>query len=558
MPSKKKSPAKATTPALPLDLDQSSRVAELPPSQPSLSLSPSHPRPPKPSAFKELGLKQTVELLKEEIRDLYLADEVPWIIGYSGGKDSSATLQLTWLALKDLPPEQRQKTIHVISTDTMVENPVVSTWVARSLNSMAKAAKEQGLPFLPQLLRPQIDESFWVNLIGRGYPAPRPKFRWCTERLKIRPSNRFISSVVTENGEAILLIGARKAESVARARVLNKNQKHRIRDRLSPSATLAGCMIYTPVEDWSNDDVWMFLMQVKNPWGLTNKDLLGMYQGASPDGECPLVVDSSTPSCGDSRFGCWVCTLVEKDKSMTAMIQNDAEKEWMMPLLKLRNALDFRSENKSDKADFFSDAPQEGHSDHHLRDFRRMTGAIQLFDDGRHVPGPYLQESRERWLRMLLEAQTWIRKNGPEDVREMELITIEELQEIRRQWVVEKHEWEDSLPRIYREATGREYPGPPLDDNLVMGDEEVRILKDLCGEDRLHFEMTRELLGVERRQRAQARRSGLLEQLEKSIKRHYYSGREDATDMARRHLAAKRAAELGYADAAVIGESEGD
>src|SRR5262249_25638858 len=157
-------------------------------------------------------------------------------------------------------------------------------------------------------------------------------------------------------------------ESAARAKVLVRNQKYRIRDRLSPSATLAGCSIYTPIEDWSNDDVWMFLMQVKNPWGISNKDLLNMYQGASPDGECPLVVDSSTPSCGDSRFGCWVCTLVDKDKSMTAMIQNDQEKEWMTPLLDLRNALDFRS----------GAGNQEESNDHHLRDFRRMSGAIQL------------------------------------------------------------------------------------------------------------------------------------------------------------------------------------
>ncbi len=99
-------------------------------------------------------------------------------------------------------------------------------------------------------------------------------------------------------------------------------------------------LVYSPVENWSNDDVWTFLMQSPNPWGYSNKELLTMYQGASADGECPLVVDSSTPSCGDSRFGCWTCTLVEKDKSMSAMIQNDEEKEWMLPLLELRNALD--------------------------------------------------------------------------------------------------------------------------------------------------------------------------------------------------------------------------
>jgi DNA sulfur modification protein DndC len=495
---------------------------------------------PRKSAFTELGLKATVEQLKGEIRELYLADEVPWIIGYSGGKDSTAVLQLTWLALAELPAEQRRKTVHVISTDTMVENPIVSTWVQKSLEILGDASRKASMSIKPKLLHPRTEESFWVNLIGRGYPAPRPKFRWCTERLKIKPSNRFIREVVTDNGEAILLIGARKAESAARAKVLSRNQKYRVRDRLSPSATLAGCSIYTPIEDWSNDDVWMFLMQVKNPWGISNKDLLNMYQGASPDGECPLVVDSSTPSCGDSRFGCWVCTLVDKDKSMTAMIQNDQEKEWMTPLLELRNALDFRS----------GAGNQEESNDHHLRDFRRMSGAIQLMQDDKPVPGPYTQEARENWLRKLLAAQTWIRRNGPANVRNIELVRLDELQEIRRLWVVEKHEMEDSLPRIYTEATGEPYPGPRLDDNLVLGEDEMSLLREVCGDDRLHYELARELLSVERQQRAHAKRAGLFDQLEKSIRRHYYNDKSDATDMARRHAQARSAAGLGQRTAA--------
>ena len=199
---------------------------------------------------------------------------------------------------------------------------------------------------LPHRLTPEIKDTFWVNLIGRGYPAPRHKFRWCTERLKIQPSNNFITNVVRTNGEAILVLGTRKAESSIRSHRMTEQEKTRLRDRLSPNASLPNCLIYSPVEDWSNDDVWLFLMQVRNPWGYNNKDLLTMYQGASPDGECPLVVDTSTPSCGDSRFGCWVCTLVEKDKSMSAMVQNDEEKEWMEPLLQLRNELDFRGEEE--------------------------------------------------------------------------------------------------------------------------------------------------------------------------------------------------------------------
>ena len=478
---------------------------------------------PRASAFTELGFQATIAALQEEIRALYLADTVPWIVGYSGGKDSTATLQLIWSAIAELSAEQQTKTVHVISTDTLVENPIVAAWVSTSMRSMGKNATDANIPVKPRLLRPQIAESFWVNLIGRGYPAPRPKFRWCTERLKIRPSNRFISQVVTENGEAILCIGARKAESIARARVLEKHSRHRVRDRLSPSATLPGCMIYTPVEDWTNDDIWFYLNNVKNPWGASNKELMGMYAGASPDGECPLVVDDSSPSCGDSRFGCWVCTLVEKDKSMTAMIQNDAEKDWMMPLLDLRNALDFRNNTNGD----------EEYSDHHLRDFRRLTGTIQIMSNGKPVPGPYTQEARGNWLKKLLAAQTYIRRNGPADVRSLELISLEELQEIRRIWVMDKHELEDTLPRLYQEATGETYPGRPLDDNLVLGEAEMRELAELCGDNRLHYELTRELLSLTLQQRSSGRRAKLNEKLEKALSRHFYDDREDALERAR-------------------------
>jgi len=489
---------------------------------------PAKPTPPvKKSAFAELGLPRTEALLADEIRELYRADEVPWIIGYSGGKDSTATLQLIWRAIAELPLEQRTKTVHVISTDTLVENPIVASWVQKSLDVMGQKARAAQMPIVPHRLTPKTEESFWVNLIGRGYPAPRHKFRWCTERMKIKPSNAFINSVVKASGEAILVLGTRKAESVSRARNMTKHESGRIRDRLSPNSSLPGSLVYTPIEDWSNDDVWMFLMQVKNPWGYSNKDLLGMYAGASADGECPLVVDSSTPSCGDSRFGCWVCTLVEKDKSMTAMIQNDEEKEWMMPLLKLRNALDFRNAGTG----------EDESSDRHLRDFRRMSGAVQIFHD-RPIHGPYLQSAREDWLRKLLEAQTWIRLHGPADVRNIELITLAELQEIRRIWVVDKHEMEDSLPRIYAEAAGQPYPGRRLDDNLVLGEEEMTELQALCGEDRMHFELTRELLSVVRQQRARARRAGLFEQLEKSLGRHFYDDKEDAVATARRRNAA--------------------
>ena len=460
--------------------------------------------------FAESSLAEVVADLTSEIRELYVADEVPWVIGYSGGKDSTAVLQLVWLALQDLPAEQRNKTVYVISTDTLVENPIVASWVTQSLEQMRTAAAEQQLPIEPNRLTPAVKDTFWVNLIGRGYPAPRPKFRWCTERMKIRPSNSFIRSVVRKHGEAILVLGIRKQESQARARAMAKHEQRRVRDRLSPNGNLPNSLVYSPVEAWSNDEVWTFLMQQDNPWGHPNQDLLTMYQGASADGECPLVVDNTTPSCGDSRFGCWTCTLVEQDKSMTAMIQNDEEKEWMYPLLKLREKLDVT-----------------GEEEHKLRDFRKMKGNVQLFGD-RIVHGPYTQKAREGWLTELLQAQTWVRAHAPEHVRSIELITMEELHEIRRLWVFEKHEVEDSLPRIFKKETGEDFPGRPLDEHLSIGADEIELLRNACEGDDLLFTTARELLAVERKFRTMARRSGLFEELERTVKRGFFEDKEDA------------------------------
>ncbi|MCC9309122.1 DNA phosphorothioation system sulfurtransferase DndC [Kitasatospora sp. RB6PN24] len=466
--------------------------------------------PTRTAPFQGRKLAEVVSELTDEIRELYIADEVPWVVGYSGGKDSTAILQLVWLALKGLPAEQRTKPVHVISTDTLVENPIVASWVTQSLETMSEAAAKQDLPIQPHRLTPVVKDTFWVNLIGRGYPAPRPKFRWCTERLKIRPSNKFIRDVVKRHGEAILVLGIRKAESQARAKAMAKHEKRRVRDRLSPNGNLPNSLVYSPVEDWTNDEVWMFLMQQANPWGHNNKDLLTMYQGASSDGECPLVVDNTTPSCGDSRFGCWTCTLVEQDKSMSAMISNDDEKLWMQPLLELRNRLDVPD-----------DKP--------LRDFRRMNGQVQLFGD-RVIHGPYTQEARADWLKQLLEAQNHVRTNAPAHVQNIELITMEELHEIRRIWVFDKHEVEDILPGLYEKITGEKFPGRPVDAHLALEADNMAILKQVCDGDELHYSTLRELLAVERNYRKMGRRAGLYDNLAKAIKKGYYKDAQDALD----------------------------
>src|SRR5262245_37367482 len=195
---------------------------------------------------------------------------------------------------------------------------------------------------------------------------------------------------------------------------------------------------------------------------------------------------------------------------MEAMIKNDEEKVWMTPLLELRNELD-----KPDDRD--------------RRDFRRMNGTIQLFH-GRPIPGPYTKEWRERWLRKLLEAQQSIRRDGPDSFATVNLITPEELHEIRRIWLYEKHEFDDRLPQIYEEVVGERFPKRDDDDNSLRADD-WELLREICDGDEALFDLQVALLGVERDYRGMSRRAGVFEALEECLRTGMYGSEDEAIEV---------------------------
>lgn len=472
-------------------------------------------------------LMAEIKLLTEEIQEIYLQGN-PIVIGWSGGKDSTTVLQLIWNAIRQLPIAQRTHKIYVLTNDTLVENPIVSAQVRNSLKQMERAAQEQGMPIITHMTVPAVKNTFWVCLIGKGYAAPRNQFRWCTERLKITPADEFIRSTIATNGSMVLGLGVRKTESATRAASMAKQREFRVSDRLNTNPSHPGSLTYSPIENWRTDEVWLYLNQFENPWGGSNKDLFAMYRGATADNECPLVVDTSTPSCGSSRFGCWVCTLVDQDKSMAAMILNDEDKEWMQPLLDIRNELDVRNEKGH-------------HDDHHRRDYRRMGGNVQLYkstaDNGSEVlkpiPGPYTRYWREHWLRRVLETQTQIRNTAPPEMRDITLITPEELSEIRHIWLEQKHEFDDSLPRIYEEATGAVFADIRLiDERTILGNEEWDVLKQVCGDDENHLALIASLLSITDKQRLPPRRTNVFKPLEQAFVRNSES-RESAISRAK-------------------------
>lgn len=190
---------------------------------------------------------------------------------------------------------------------------------------------------------------------------------------------------------------------------------------------------------------------------------------------------------------------------MEAMIQNDEEKEWMQPLLDLRNELDI--ENDLDR-----------------RDFRRRQGHVQLYErvvpganttEVVNIPGPYTKQWREEWLRRVLQAQAEVRRNAPEAMKNIELIALEELSEIRRIWLEEFHEFDDALPRIYEAITNTPFHDPrPNAGNALLGEDEWSILEEIC-DDSMQFELIARLLDTERQYQTMSRRKGVIEALEK-------------------------------------------
>lgn len=443
----------------------------------------------------------------KEIQVLYLSDDRPWIIGFSGGKDSTTILSLIYHALLGLDKEQLTKHIYVVSSDTLVETPVVVDMILSVLETINIQAKEHGLPITGHPVRPQPDQTFWVNLLGRGYPAPTQSFRWCTERMKIDPVSNFILETVAKHGEVIVVLGSRSQESSSRAQVI---ANHKIQGSLlSRHASLPNAFTYMPIATWSADDVWEYLMSAPCPWDGTNRQLFDLYKGSNA-GECPLVIDTSTPSCGNSRFGCWTCTVVTKDKAIEGLVQTG--ETWMQPILDFRNELHFSTlpENKP-----------------RYRNHKRRIGKVSYIrgeiteennKEVRHIPGPYWLKVRKDWLKKLLQIEKDIRDSG----REIELIQRDELQQIRQMWLRDPNEpdWADSLPAIY-ESVYKESLDWIENDAGAFTEPDALLLKEIESEHGAPAEMLMKLIEIQLSMTGLSRRKGILNKIETVLKQDW-------------------------------------
>lgn len=439
-----------------------------------------------------------VEGIIAEIIDQYSYADVsdrPWIIGFSGGKDSTVLLMLVWIALqrirKDLPfPFQLRRKVYIVCNDTMVENPIIANYVDDVLAKITEAARDQDLPVFVKKTTPKLEETFWINVIGKGYPVPNNAFRWCTDKLKIRPTSNFLVEQVDEKGEAIVLLGTRYDESASRDRSIRKHEV--TGSRLSKHQTTVNTYVYAPIKEMNIDEIWYVINTVNSPWGFDNSILFRIYADASADDyECPtVVVNREHNSCGQSRFGCWTCTVVKTDKSMSSLVNNG--QEWMSPLMGFRNRLvEDRniSENRSDT---------------------RRNGQEAIREDGT-FNGNYTYDYRYRILKDLLQVQKEVQTERPH----ITLINNQELIAIQVTWNRDGY-FEHTVGDLYKEIYNKEISTSNI---KSLDDTERRIVKDVCNEEPQYYHLIDNLIALQETKTLMISKYGLHNDVEKRIEK---------------------------------------
>lgn len=406
--------------------------------------------------------------IKKEMELVYLHDQRPWMIGYSGGKDSTLLCQLVFEMLESLPEENRWKPVYIVTSDTMVENPIVKTYMHKMSKAINEASTAKNLNVQAHIIYPEIRQTFWSLMIGLGYPTPEPPgFRWCTERLKINPSNAFTYDTIKKDREIVILLGVRKAESAARSRSISSRE---IEGKLlTPHPQIAKAYVYSPLSEVRNENVWEYLLRGdgKSAWNTDNHYLYNLYQGENLSEEDSVVGQVNKDNMkvtGNSRFGCWICTMVKEDKSLKNFIDHGASE--LIPLRDFRNWL------------------VELRATPEARDYRRRNGSVYLTSSGEYGRGPFTMETRKEILKRLLQLEV---ETG------FELITLEELKMIDKLWEDEGDLSRRSLVEIYAEVKGQKLPW----DNYRKAkydEETIDLLHSLCAKYEVPFDLVSKLM----------------------------------------------------------------
>lgn len=352
----------------------------------------------------DLNLTQkTIEHIQHE----YSRNSLPWSLGFSGGKDSSALLKVVYIALSNM--RTKSKPVTVVYCDTGVEIPVVHSFVHETLSGLSREAKESGVPLETQILCPPIQDRYFSKVIGRGYPPPSYRFRWCTDVLRINPVKHFLAGT---QKRGVILLGIRRGESTERDRVLLRHKTHD--EYYFRQSNNTNVTIYSPLIEYRARDIWSLIAENSQPRSIDAERLKTLYGVLNPNRSENGILPDLPNTRG--RFGCWTCTVVREDRAVQNLVR--AGYQSLQPMLEFRNWL---LTIRSDPA--------------YRHEFRR---------NGDKGPGPFTLEARKEILQKLLEVQGRV---------EVNLISTAEIDYIERQWDIDRHESQRHLAFENRRCT---------------------------------------------------------------------------------------------------------
>lgn len=301
------------------------------------------------------------------------------LVSFSGGKDSTVVLQHVLAAIEG----ETGKKMLIVNSDTLMEIPFFQSYVERTKCRLTDYIKKSGINAEVVTVHPKAKDSFWVSVLGKGYPAAHMGFRWCTGKLKIDPISKFTRQAVNGHTYSVF-VGVRSAESALRAKIYKKKD-------YKPNH-------YAPILDWTAHDVWEYLMTETCPWG-DHRELINVYKYSSD--EC-VYGEAQGVCVGNARYGCWPCPL-QKVTQLNMIGYHTKDEERYQKLKEFKQLLVGCANTKSYRS--------------------------RIRRNGEKGTGPFLVEIRQMLFQKLKEIET---------ATGWRLITDEEESFIRQHWSIDR------------------------------------------------------------------------------------------------------------------------
>ena len=312
-----------------------------------------------------------------------------WAVAYSGGKDSTATVTfVAWAIASGRVPAPAS--LSVLYADTRMELPPLQMAAMKLLDQLRAGGLDA------HVVLPEMDNRFYVDMLGRGVPPPTNRIRWCTAQLKGEPMLAKLADLRERAGEKILMLtGVRFGESAAR--------DQRIAVSCSRDAGECGQGWFQATTDTAVADTLAPLLH----WRLCHVfDWLYFDDRHGYDASGIAAVYGSD----EVRTGCVACNLASRDTALERLLRAP---EWqhLRPLLELR---ELYAELKLPRWRKRKAAPEMTQSGNYSKNGQRM--------------GPLTMTGRAYGLGRVLDIQ---QRAG------VDLVNTEEEARIREMWALD-------------------------------------------------------------------------------------------------------------------------